>query len=241
MSTEKEFEGKTITDATIEACKELGITRDELEFDVVEEGSTGVLGIGGRNAVIKVKISDDYTNQNATDSTKEERTDEVKEASATNVDIDKGEIEDIFKKIVNHFVEENNISSELNENNILLKMNSEADLGFLIGKKGDMIKNLEFLLSRIASKKNSQSVMVSIDINGFREKKDAQLKEKVKSLIDKVISINRPLSLNPMNSYERRICYLVIEENSEVTYKTKEQGHLKKITILPKNMNTNLS
>ena len=83
--------------------------------------------------------------------------------------------------------------------------------------------------------------MVSIDINGFREKKDAQLKEKVKSLIDKVISINRPLSLNPMNSYERRICYLVIEENSEVTYKTKEQGHLKKITILPKNMNTNLS
>ncbi|MEE2975659.1 MAG: Jag N-terminal domain-containing protein [Thermodesulfobacteriota bacterium] len=241
MSTEKEFEGKTITDATIEACKELGITRDELEFDVVEEGSTGVLGIGGRNAVIKVKISDDYTNQTATDSTKEERTDEVKEASATNVDIDKGEIEDIFKKIVNHFVEENNISSELNENNILLKMNSEADLGFLIGKKGDMIKNLEFLLSRIASKKNSQSVMVSIDINGFREKKDAQLKEKVKSLIDKVISINRPLSLNPMNSYERRICYLVIEENSEVTYKTKEQGHLKKITILPKNMNTNLS
>ena len=169
------------------------------------------------------------------------RSDEVKEASATNVDIDKGEIEDIFKKIVNHFVEENNISSELNENNILLKMNSEADLGFLIGKKGDMIKNLEFLLSRIASKKNSQSVMVSIDINGFREKKDAQLKEKVKSLIDKVISINRPLSLNPMNSYERRICYLVIEENSEVTYKTKEQGHLKKITILPKNMNTNLS
>ena len=241
MSIEKEFEGKTVTDATIEACKELDISRDQLEFDVVDEGSTGVLGIGGRNAVIKVKISDDYTNQTATDSTKEERTDEAKEASATNVDIDKGEIEDIFKKIVNHFVEENNISSELNENNILLKMNSEADLGFLIGKKGDMIKNLEFLLSRIASKKNSQSVMVSIDINGFREKKDAQLKEKVKSLIDKVISINRPLSLNPMNSYERRICYLVIEENSEVTYKTKEQGHLKKITILPKNMNTNLS
>ena len=125
MSTEKEFERKTITDATIEACKELGITRDELEFDVVEEGSTGVLGIGGRNAVIKVKISDDYTNQTATDSTKEERTDEAKEASATNVDIDKGEIEDIFKKIVNHFVEENNISSELNENNVKSKMEED--------------------------------------------------------------------------------------------------------------------
>jgi len=55
MSIEREFEGKTVTDAAIEACKTLGITREELEFDVVEEGSSGVFGIGGRKAVIKVK------------------------------------------------------------------------------------------------------------------------------------------------------------------------------------------
>ena len=85
------------------------------------------------------------------------------------------------------------------------------------------------------------NIFVSIDINSFREKKDKELVDRVVTLIDKVISINRPLSLNPMNSYERRICYLEIEKNSEVTYKTKEVGMLKKITILPKVIDKNLS
>ena len=56
MSLEKEFEGATVTDATIEACKELGISRDELNFEVVQEESSGVLGIGSRKAIIKVLI-----------------------------------------------------------------------------------------------------------------------------------------------------------------------------------------
>ena len=60
-------------------------------------------------------------------------------------------------------------------------------------------------------------------------------------MVEKVVSINRPLSLNPMNSYERRISYLIIEQNNEVTYTTKEYGHLKKITIFPKKLDTNLS
>ena len=139
-----------------------------------------------------------------------------------------------------HFVDDSTIEVDTNERNILLKLKSESNLGFLIGKKGEMIKNIEFLLSRIASKQNSESIFVSIDINSFREKKDKELVERVGVLIDKVISINRPLSLNPMNSYERRICYLEIEKNSEVTYKTKEVGMLKKITILPKVIDKNL-
>ena len=96
--------------------------------------------------------------------------------------------------------------------------------------------NLEFLLSRISSKQTGKSVYVSIDINSYREKRNDKLKEKVANTIEKVIAINRPLSLNPMNSFERRISYLIIEENEQVTYKTKEYGKLKKITIFPKNM-----
>ena len=229
MSIQREYEGKTVTDATIEACKDLGINREELEFEVVSEGSRGLLGIGGRNAVIKVinespkgepEAVKDLTNQEP---------------------IDTVNVQEIFNEIVNQFVDDSKIEIETNDRNILLKLKSESNLGFLIGKKGEMIKNIEFLLSRIVSKQNSESVFVSIDINSFREKKDKELVERVGVLIDKVVSINRPLSLNPMNSYERRICYLEIEKNSEVTYKTKEVGMLKKITILPKVIDKNLS
>ena len=229
MSIQKEYEGKTVTDATIEACKDLGINREDLNFEVISEGTTGLLGIGGRNAVIKILNQD----ANKAPST---------EAASANLEPIKLEkLEEIFNQIINHFVDDSSIEVETNDRNVLLKLKSDSNLGFLIGKKGEMIKNIEFLLSRVASKENSESIFVSIDINSFREKKDKELIDRVVTLIDKVISINRPLSLNPMNSYERRICYLEIEKNSEVTYKTKEVGMLKKITILPKVIDKNLS
>ena len=229
MSIQKEYEGKTVTDATIEACKDLGINREDLNFEVISEGTTGLLGIGGRNAVIKILNQD----SNEAPST------EAASPSLEPIKLEK--LEEIFNQIINHFVDDSSIEVETNDRNVLLKLKSDSNLGFLIGKKGEMIKNIEFLLSRVASKENSESIFVSIDINSFREKKDKELVDRVVTLIDKVISINRPLSLNPMNSYERRICYLEIEKNSEVTYKTKEVGMLKKITILPKVIDKNLS
>ena len=229
MSIQKEYEGKTVTDATIEACKDLGINREDLNFEVISEGTTGLLGIGGRNAVIKI------LNQDAN----EGPSTEAGSASLEPIKLEK--LKEIFNQIINHFVDDSSIEVETNDRNVLLKLKSDSNLGFLIGKKGEMIKNIEFLLSRVASKENSESIFVSIDINSFREKKDKELIDRVVTLIDKVISINRPLSLNPMNSYERRICYLEIEKNSEVTYKTKEVGMLKKITILPKVIDKNLS
>jgi spoIIIJ-associated protein len=229
MSIQKEYEGKTVTDATIEACKDLGINREDLNFEVISEGTTGLLGIGGRNAVIKI------LNQEAN----EAPSTEAAPSSLEPIKLEK--LKEIFNQIINHFVDDSSIEVETNDRNVLLKLKSDSNLGFLIGKKGEMIKNIEFLLSRVASKENSESIFVSIDINSFREKKDKELIDRVVTLIDKVISINRPLSLNPMNSYERRICYLEIEKNSEVTYKTKEVGMLKKITILPKVIDKNLS
>ena len=227
MSIEKEFEGETVTDAAIEACKELGISRDELEFDVIQEESSGVLGIGSRKAIIRV-ISKSEKYENKTDNSIDSQDD--------NLNIDVESVEKIFKEIVNHFIGDANIDSELNGKNILLKLNSEKDLGFLIGRKGEMIKNLEFLLSRISSKQIGKSIYVSIDINSYREKRMEKLKEKVLETVKKVIAINRPLSLNPMNSFERREAYLIIEQDSQVTYKTKEYGKLKKITVFPKDL-----
>tara|TARA_B100000945_G_scaffold321391_1_gene335665 strand:- start:3084 stop:3773 length:690 start_codon:yes stop_codon:yes gene_type:complete len=229
MSIEREFEGETVTDAAIEACKELGISRDELEFDVVQEESSGVLGIGSRKAIIRILNKGEK---------QEDKTDNNIDFQDDNLDIDIKSIEKIFKEIVNHFIGEANIKSELSGKNILLSLNSEKDLGFLIGRKGEMIKNLEFLLSRISSKQIGKSVYVSIDINSYREKRMEKLKEKVLETINKVIAINRPLSLNPMNSFERREAYLIIEQNSQVIYKTKEYGKLKKITIFPKDLQT---
>ena len=132
MSIGKEFEGKTVTDATIEACKELGVARDDLEFEVIQEEKSGVLGIGSRNAIIKIvniqlNSSKNTNNENVSDSERIEKVELV--------DTDGKQILAIFEKLVEHFVGEAETSIEISDRNILLKLNSEADLGFMIGKK----------------------------------------------------------------------------------------------------------
>ena len=129
MSIGKEFEGKTVTDATIEACKELGVARDDLEFEVIQEEKSGVLGIGSRNAIIKIvniqlNSSKNTNNENAFNSERIEKVELV--------DTDGKQILAIFEKLVEHFVGEAETSIEISDRNILLKLNSEADLGFMI-------------------------------------------------------------------------------------------------------------
>ena len=119
MSIGKEFEGKTVTDATIEACKELGVARDDLEFEVIQEEKSGVLGIGSRNAIIKIvniqlNSSKNTNNENVSDSERIEKVELV--------DTDGKQILAIFEKLVEHFVGEAETSIEISDRNILLKI-----------------------------------------------------------------------------------------------------------------------
>ena len=139
MSIEREFEGKTVTDATIEACKELGINREDLEFEIINEGSAGLLGIGSRNAVIKVKETLDSATKEVevTEpvSQKEEslKTD-TKDEDSNLEPLKTEKIREIFGQIVDHFVEESTTEVETNDRNILLKLKSDSDLGFFIDR-----------------------------------------------------------------------------------------------------------
>ena len=108
MSIQKEYEGKTVTDATIEACKDLGINREDLNFEVISEGTTGLLGIGGRNAVIKILNQD----SNEAPST------EAAPSSLEPIKLEK--LEEIFTQIINHFVDDSSIEVETNDRNVLL-------------------------------------------------------------------------------------------------------------------------
>ena len=92
-----------------------------------------------------------------------------------------------------------------------------------------MIKNLNFYYLEYQVNKPVRVFMFQQILILIEKKENDKLKEKVANTIEKVIAINRPLSLNPMNSFERRISYLIIEKNEQVTYKTKEYGKLKKL------------
>ncbi len=206
-----EAEGKTVSEATIKACEELGVPRSEVEVEVLEEGSKGVLGIGEKKARVRVT---------------------VKESNLT----EKGlRAKKTLENILRHLIDSYSVSLKETPDRIKLEISMTDDKGLLIGKKGETLKALEYIVGKIASIKCSsgQEKRVSIDVDGYVNKKERNISKTVLNAIRKVKRTKRPAVLDKMSAYERRIAYITLKREKGVTYETIAEGDRKKIKIKP--------
>ena len=181
---------KTVDDALTEACVQLGTTSDKLEYEVIEKGSTGFLGIGSRNAVIKVRkvcsvedIVKDFLDQ-------------VFKAMEMEVDIL------IKKDEENHFID------------VELK---GADMGILIGKRGQTLDSLQYLTNLAVNKHSDHYYKVKIDTEDYRNRRKETLENLAKNIAYKVKRTKRAVSLEPMNPFERRVIHSALQNDRYVT------------------------
>ena len=181
---------KTVDDALTEACVQLGTTSDKLEYEVIEKGSTGFLGIGSRNAVIKVRkvcsvedIVKDFLDQ-------------VFKAMEMEVDIL------IKKDEENHFID------------VELK---GADMGILIGKRGQTLDSLQYLTNLAVNKHSDHYYKVKIDTEDYRNRRKETLENRAKNIAYKVKRTKRAVSLEPMNPFERRVIHSALQNDRYVT------------------------
>ena len=181
---------KTVDDALTEACVQLGTTSDKLEYEVIEKGSTGFLGIGSRNAVIKVRkvcsvedIVKDFLDQ-------------VFKAMDMEVDIL------IKKDEENHFID------------VELK---GADMGILIGKRGQTLDSLQYLTNLAVNKHSDHYYKVKIDTEDYRNRRKETLENLAKNIAYKVKRTKRAVSLEPMNPFERRVIHSALQNDKYVT------------------------
>lgn len=219
MSIEIEKEGKTVSEATISACEELGVARDDIEVEVLEEGSKGVLGIGSKNARVKVTVKERPESGNGNKSVSEKAL-KAKKALET---------------VLSHLVPTQSVNIVESDNRIKLEVRETEDKGLLIGKGGEMIRALEFIVGKISSKNCSdgRSKRISIDIDGYKNRRDSGVSKKVVEAIRKVKDSNKPYTLERLSSYERRIAYITLKNESGVKYDTVVDGNHKKIVISP--------
>ena len=184
-----EVTGKTVDDAITNALIQLETTSDKIEYEVVEKGSSGFLGlIGKQDAVIKVRKK-----SNLLDDTYEFLD---KLFAAMNMEV-KSEI-------------------DYNEENRTMNIDFSGDeMGILIGKRGQTLDSLQYLVSLVVNKESDAYIKVKVDTEDYRDRRKQTLENLAKNLSYKVKRTRRPVTLEPMNPYERRIIHSALQNIAE--------------------------
>ncbi len=185
-----EVSAKTLNDAITEACQKLSVTSDKLEYEVIEEGSAGFLGIGSKPAVIKARV------KSSIEDTAKDFLREVFNAMNLAVIVD-----------VKYDEVENSMDIDL----------SGDEMGVLIGKRGQTLDSLQYLVSLVVNKDVENYIRVKVDTENYRQRRKETLENLAKNISYKVKRTKRPVSLEPMNPYERRIIHSALQNDKYVT------------------------
>ena len=183
-----EVSAKTVDDAVTEALIKLGATSDQIEYEVVEKGSTGFLGIGSKAAVIKVR----------------------KKCSTEDV------IREFLGKVFDAMELEVEIQITNSENNYSVELKGD-EMGVLIGKRGQTLDSLQYLTNLAVNKNSDEYVKVKIDTEDYRKRRKETLENLAKNIAYKVKRTKRPVSLEPMNPFERRVIHSALQNDKFVT------------------------
>ena len=203
----QKFSAKTVSDAITEACKVLGVTSDKLDYVVKEEGSSGFLGIGAKDAVIEAKVKSSVT--------------------------DKAKIflNDVFAAMNMTVV----INAEYKEDEKELTIDlSGDDMGVLIGKRGQTLDSLQYLVSLIVNKESTDYIRVKVDTENYRKRRQDTLENLAKNIAFKVKRTKRTVSLEPMNPYERRIIHSALQNDKFVTTHSEGEEPFRHVVVTMK-------
>ena len=201
-----EVSAKTVSDAITEACQKLGVTSDKLDYQVVEEGSSGFLGIGAKPAVIKAAVK-----KSSVEEVARAFLNDVFQAMNMEVAID-----------IKYNEEEKSMDIELSGN----------EMGVLIGKRGQTLDSLQYLVSLVVNKESEEYIHVRYDTENYRQDAEKNsLKNLAKNIAYKVKRTKRSVSLEPMNPYERRIIHSALQNDKYVTTHSEGEEPFRRVVV----------
>ncbi len=273
---------KTLDDAITEALIQLGVTSDRLEYNVIEKGSAGFLGIGMKQAVIeawkkeekteepdisdfreavKEEISSILDEPVKKEELKKEKKEPVKKAKDRPAKMPKekkaeekkeepvkpaakeeqvlAEVEEQTIKAVEQFLKDTlkamdmevEITSSIDGDGALYVDMKGGHMGILIGKRGQTLDALQYLANRVANKHQAGYVRVKLDTENYRARREETLKHLAKNIAHKVKRNRRPVVLEPMNPYERRIIHSALQSDPYVTTHSEGEDPYRKVVV----------
>jgi predicted RNA-binding protein len=262
---------KTVDDAITEALIQLGVTSDRLEYEVIEKGSAGFLGIGMKQAVIEARRKPEPKEEKVEEPVVEEpvkaepkkvetvqpqkaaaekKADEPQKATfekAVEKEVKEEvkketklvevqpqtieAVEDFLKNTMKAMDMEVELKTEIDQDGALCVDMSGEHMGILIGKRGQTLDSLQYLANRVANKHQEGYVRVKLDTENYRARREETLRHLAKNIAHKVKRNRRPVALEPMNPYERRIIHSALQSDPYVMTHSEGEEPFRKVVI----------
>lgn len=204
----QEFEGKTTEEAIEQACVHFQVTAEQLEIEILSVGSPGLFGLGGRKAKIRA--------------TRRAESEENLLNAA----------QEVLENLLEKMQEKATVSTQMEDDRISLRIETD-DAGLLIGKQGQTLDALQYLVSKMLAKKSRRKVRVAIDVEAYRARHHEALALLAQKYGEKVKKSGKPITLNPMNPYDRRIIHMALQEDKDLKTTSRGEGLYKKVIISP--------
>ena len=263
MSALLEFKAKNVDKAVEKASAELKMPKEEIKYEVLSYGSSGIFGLSGtKKARIRVTLPED-----SLDGEPQAEAAEVNPEAPPGSDIssrpeatDAMVIEDeneaveemtegrqlysfpddavesgrmVLRRIVDTITADADISVEENGERLCFKVNG-GNAGILIGKRGQTLDAIQTIVEKVVNKRNLNRIRVLVDIEGYLETRKENLENMAIRLAEKSKKIRKPISLGQMNAYDRRIVHIALKDFPEVLTRSRGEGRLRKLVIFPK-------
>lgn len=262
---------KTVDDAITEALIQLGVTSDRMEYEVIEKGSAGFLGIGMKQAVIEARRKPEPKEEKVEEPVVEEpvkaepkkveavqpqkaaaekKADEPQKAAfekAVEKEVKEEvkketklvevqpqtieAVEDFLKNTMKAMDMEVELKTEIDQDGALCVDMSGEHMGILIGKRGQTLDSLQYLANRVANKHQEGYVRVKLDTENYRARREETLRHLAKNIAHKVKRNRRPVALEPMNPYERRIIHSALQSDPYVMTHSEGEEPFRKVVI----------
>jgi spoIIIJ-associated protein len=214
---ELEISAKTVEEATRIALEQLGVAQDDLEIIVLKKGKSGVLGMGAEDARIKVILEDDYN----------------RAAGAENGEADTARqvLCDILRVMGIEATVEVTLAPDINTP---FSLNIEGDdLGILIGRRGQALSSLQYLVRLIVAEKLKKWVSINVDVDWYKKRHYEALKKLALRLAEQVAKRKRPVTMEPMPPDERRIIHITLANHADVNTLSTGEGDGRCVVIQP--------
>lgn len=218
-------EGKTSTEAIEKGLKELNVSKNQVEVRIIEEKKKSFFNILDPH-IVKVELTlkeDVHVNEHK----------EKKEASKEEINTAKTDIDNFLKAFLKQISEDITYNIELNENTIHVTISGENSTS-LIGYRGEALNSLQVILSTIASKHKDSSVKVILDIGNYKNTRKKTLEELAEKLEKTVRKTGKPITLEPMNAYERKIIHTKLQNSDLVKTYSIGENDRRRVVIAKK-------
>jgi spoIIIJ-associated protein len=244
-----EFEDKSVEMAVKKACDKLNIPRAQLKHDVISYGSTGIFGlVGSKKAKIRVTISEPakgvVKEQKVIEKQTESYHEKKEEDSSSDIEAihDEGKTltddakelaRTALQRILDAITTDATISVEKNEDRIIFNIQG-GNPAVLIGKRGQTLEALQYIVDKIVNKHRENRVRIQIDVEGYLENRKQSLQRMAARLSEKVKRTGKPATMGQMNAHDRRIVHITLKDDSAVRTQSMGEGFLRKLVIFPR-------